>query len=138
MQTFAKIENKKVVQVIVADDKRWCEENLGGTWIETCQYTAGNKHSEGGTPLRANYAGIGFTYEEERDVFYAPQPYPSWVLDENFQWQPPVARPENPEKLVSWSEEAGKWVPLSRLEILKDLEKPKPKKPKKDVIEQEE
>lgn len=83
MAHFAKINEKNIVeQVIVADTKEWCESVLGGEWIQTSYNTKGGVHTQGGIPFRKNYAGIGYTYDRERDAFIPPQPYPLWVLNE--------------------------------------------------------
>ena len=73
-------------------------------WHEglTCKRTSYNNN------IRKQYAGIGFTYNTEADVFVAPQPYPSWTLDSSHDWQPPVARPS--EGLWAWNEETLAWV----------------------------
>jgi hypothetical protein len=66
-------------------------------------------HTNGGTPLRKNFAGIGYTYDSERDAFYAPQPFASWILDEDTcVWQAPVERPT--EGRYAWDEETVAWV----------------------------
>lgn len=90
-------ENNTVIQVTVGsnDDPdegyQWLIDNLGGRWIKTSYNTVGGVHLTGGTPLRMNYAGIGFTYDETRDAFIPPQPDPTWVLDENTcLWSPPA------------------------------------------------
>ena len=72
-------------------------------WHEglTCKRTSYNNN------IRKQYAGIGFTYNAEADVFVLPQPYPSWTLDSNHDWQAPVARPE--EGMWSWNEETQAW-----------------------------
>ena len=91
MAHFAEIdENNIVTRVLVVDDanendgQTFLAEtcNLGGTWIKTSYNTQGGVHSNGGTPLRKNYAGIGYTYDSERDAFISPKPFASWVLDE--------------------------------------------------------
>ena len=61
--------------------------------------------------FRAHYAGIGYTYDADNDVFYAPQPYPSWTLDDAWNWQPPVPYPDDGGQYV-WDEETGGWVQL--------------------------
>ena len=67
----------------------------------TCKRTSYNNN------IRKQYAGIGYTYNAEADVFVAPQPYPSWTLDSNHDWQPPVARPA--EGLWGWNETTQTW-----------------------------
>jgi hypothetical protein len=107
MAHFAKIVDGTVETVIVAETKDWCENNLGGTWIQTSYNTYGGVHTLGGTPLNKNYAGIGFTWDGTG--FAAPQPYPSWQLDEDtYLWQPPTPMPED-DKRYTWDEEALSW-----------------------------
>jgi hypothetical protein len=109
MAHFAKVEDGIVTQVIVANSKVWCEENLGGTWVQTSYNTIAGEHTLGGTPLRKNYAGIGYTYDAELDAFYAPQPFESWTLNpETCTWVPPVPMPTD-EKLYTWDEESLSW-----------------------------
>ena len=116
MAHFAKIENGVVTQVIVVDNKdcadaagvekeyigaAFCERLFGGTWKQT---------SYNGR-IRKHYAGIGYTYREDIDAFVAPQPYASWTLDADANWQPPVAMPtdgtmENP---YVWNEANKSW-----------------------------
>lgn len=81
----------------------------GSTVKQTSYNTYGGVHSLGGTPLRKNYAGIGFTYDEELDAFIPPSPYPSWVLDDTTcLWQAPVAYPAEGEH--TWDEASQAWV----------------------------
>lgn len=110
MAHFAEIdENNIVKQVLVVPDQ---EEHrgqdflandlgLGGTWIQTSY-----NHK-----IRKQYAGIGFKYDADADVFIAPQPFPSWTLDDNHDWQPPVPRPEDGFWL--WNEEELAWEIVS-------------------------
>jgi hypothetical protein len=121
MAHFSEIDENNVVQrVIVVANKdtadangneveaigvAFCQRLLGGNWLQTSYH--GN--------IRKNYAGIGYTYRADIDAFVAPQPYPSWVLDENAQWQAPVPMPEDagtgePPKMYSWDEETQSWV----------------------------
>jgi hypothetical protein len=107
MAHFAKIEDGVVTQVLVVDnteehrgqDFLAIDLGLGGTWIKTSNN------------IRKQYAGIGYTYDPVADVFIAPQPYLSWSLDNNFDWQPPTPRPE--EGFWYWNEEDLKWVEIS-------------------------
>ena len=78
----------------------FCENLLGGRWIRT-SYN-GN--------IRRRHAGIGYTYDEGRDAFITPQPYPSWTLDKVGDWQPPIAKPDDGD--YSWDEKAGEWIEL--------------------------
>ncbi len=89
-----------VLRVIVAQSAEWCEQNLGGIWEETFK-----DRSE-----RFNYAGIGFTYDEERDAFIPPKPFESWVLDETTcLWVAPIDYPADGGG-YTWDEETGDWV----------------------------
>jgi hypothetical protein len=108
MAHFAEIVDGVVERVIVADSKEWCQANLGGTWVQTSYNTHGGVHSQGGTPLHKNYAGIGYTFDGTG--FAAPQPYASWTLDEEtYLWQAPVAMPED-GKIYTWNEDDLAWV----------------------------
>jgi hypothetical protein len=106
MAHFARIENNLVTEVLVVHndlehtgaDFLANDLGLGGTWVQT-SYS---------NNFRKQYAGIGFTYDSVADVFIAPQPYQSWSLDENFDWQPPTPMPE--DGLWYWSEEEGEWL----------------------------
>lgn len=94
MGHYAKVVNNLVTQVIVADRQFWAtfKDTSPGTWLETSYNTQGNVHLLGGTPLRGNYAGIGYTYDPVEDVFIPPKPYANYVLDTNtWTWVPPVA-----------------------------------------------
>jgi hypothetical protein len=112
MGHFAKVVDGKVTQVIVAEPEFFNTfvDSSPGSWIQTSYNTIGGKHTLGGTPLRGNYAGIGYTYDATNDVFYAPQPYASWVLDQtDWSWKAPVAMPED-EKRYNWNEATTSWV----------------------------
>lgn len=111
MAHFAQVQNNIVTQVIVADSKEWCESRLGGEWIQTSYNTRGGIHLNGGEPLRMNYAGIGFTYDRDKDAFIPLSPYPSWVLNEDTcLWEAPVPKLEEKEGFVSgWVEETKSW-----------------------------
>ena len=76
----------------------------------TSYNTQGGVHTGGGTPFRKNYAGIGYTYDAQRDAFIPPKPYPSWLLNEQTcLWEPPVAMPQD-GKLYQWDEATTSWV----------------------------
>lgn len=113
MSHFAKIENGIVTQVIVAEHD--FINTLTGEWRQTSYRTHGGQHPEG-RPLRKNYAGIGYTYDPERDAFIPPKPFDSWLLDEaTCWWQPPVPMPED-GKRYQWNEEIKGWVETIILE----------------------
>ena len=113
MAHFAKVENWIVVEVIVAEQDV-VDSGLFGPadqWVQTSYNTYGGKHPED-RPLRKNYAGIGYTYDAERDAFYAPQPYPSWTLDEeSCLWSAPIPAPT--DGVYSWDEEQLQWVEIT-------------------------
>ena len=111
MSHFAKVLDGKVTQVIVAEPEffQTFVDSSPGEWIQTSYNTHGNQHPEG-TPLRGNYAGIGHTYDRTNDVFYAPQPYASWILDQTtWTWKAPVAMPTD-GKPYKWDEATTNWV----------------------------
>ena len=107
MAHFAEIDaDNKVLRVIVADTKEWCQANLGGTWVQTSYNTHGGQHPEG-RPLHKNYAGIGYHWDGVG--FFAPQPFPSWTKNEDtYLWESPVPMPTD-EKLYNWNEVDQKW-----------------------------
>ena len=97
MSHFAKVVDGKVTQVIVAEPEFFDTfvDSSPGTWIQTSYNTHGNQHPEG-RPLRGNYAGIGYTYDATNDVFYAPKPSDTAVLNETtWLWEDTVT--ENPQ-----------------------------------------
>ena len=107
MAHYAMVEDGVVTLVIVADNKEWCEANLGGTWVQTSYNTKGNQHPEG-RPLNKNYAGIGYTWDGTG--FAAPQPYASWTKDsDTYLWEAPVAMPTD-DKMYRWDEETISWI----------------------------
>ena len=110
MSHFAKVEEGIVTQVIVAE-QNVIDSGLFGDpsiWIQTSYNTFGGYHPEG-KPLRKNYAGIGYTYDAERDAFIPPKPYNSWILnEETCMWDSPVSYP-NDDKIYQWNEELLVW-----------------------------
>ncbi len=108
MAHYAKIEDGLVTQVIVAEQD--FVDTQEGTWVQTSYNTQGGVHLNGGTPLRKNFAGIGYTYDSARDAFYDEQPYASWVLNEtSCLWEPPVSRPDDGNK-YRWDEDTVNWI----------------------------
>ena len=109
MSHFAKVENGIVTQVIVAEQDVIDSGIFGTGWVQTSYNTYGGQHPEG-RPLRKNYAGVGYTYDSQRDAFIAPQPFPSWVLnEETCVWDAPTPLP-NDEKAYFWDETTLAWV----------------------------
>jgi len=113
MAHFAELNNENIVlRVLVVPDGQEhrgheflsLDLGLGGNWIQ-CSYN---------NRIRKQYPGIGYIYDEVNDVFIQPQPYPSWTMDENFDWNPPISKPENYETethayFYDWNEEEQKW-----------------------------
>jgi hypothetical protein len=107
MGHYAKVENGIVTQVVVSDSLDWCEENLGGEWVQTSYNTIGGVHSGGKFPIHKNYAGIGYTFDGIG--FAAPQPFNSWSLNSNsYLWEAPTPKPTD-GKFYSWNEEELAW-----------------------------
>jgi hypothetical protein len=116
MGHFAKVHNGIVEKVIVAEAEFFetFVDTSPGEWIQTSYNTHGGVHTLGGTPLRKNYAGIGHTYDKQRDAFIAPKPYDSWTLNEDTcQWQAPTPMPTD-GKFYVWNEETLSWVNLEQ------------------------
>jgi len=115
MAHYAKVNNGVVLQVIVAelDFFETFVDSSPGQWIQTSYNTHGGQHRNGGTPLRKNYAGIGYTYDSQRDAFIPPKPYTSWVLnDETCLWDAPTPYPTDGEDYY-WDEETLSWVVIT-------------------------
>jgi hypothetical protein len=129
MASFAKIDsNGKVIQVVsvanqvLYDSNGVEQEEIGiqflknlfnepdAIWKQTSYNTMNGIHNLGGTPFRKNYAGIGYTYDSQRDAFIPEKPYNSWVLNENTcNWDAPVAYPTD-GNMYNWNEENQNWV----------------------------
>jgi hypothetical protein len=124
MAHYAEIDSlQRVIRVLVVDDQdnqdnygnevdsigmKYLNDAFGGTWLRTSYNTAGGLHKLGGVPFRKNYAGPGFTYDQDRDAFIPPRSFPSWTLDEaTCQWEAPVPKPE--DGLHNWNEETQAW-----------------------------
>lgn len=118
MGHFAKVVDGKVVQVIVAEPEFFDTfvDSSPGTWLQTSYNTRGgvhylpNSNEPSGQPaLRGNYAGIGFVYDQANDVFYAPQPFPSWTLNNTtWTWEAPTPYPTD-GKVYTWDEATTSW-----------------------------
>lgn len=113
-------ENNIVTEVIVGknegedgvDWEQWYGDFRGQVCKRTSYNTVANTHTNGGTPFRGNYAGIGYTYNADIDAFVPPQPFLSWTLDSNVTWQPPISMPTD-GKMYSWDEETQAWVEVN-------------------------
>ena len=117
MAHFAKVENGKVTQVIVADQEFIDSGAVGSPsqWVQTSYNTRGGVHygqdgqPDGGVALRANYAGIGYSYDYINDVFIPPKPYSSWVLNNTtWTWDAPTPMPQDGKQYL-WDEATRSW-----------------------------
>ena len=117
MSHFAKIENGTVTQVIVVEQDVLDTGLFGdpSLWVQTSYNTLGGVHVLGGTPLRKNYAGAGYTYDSGRDAFIPPSPFNSWLLNEDTcLWEAPTPMPTD-DKQYQWDEETLSWVEIPTL-----------------------
>ena len=111
MAHFAKVENTLVTQVLVAEEDFFDTfvDTTPGTWVQTSYNTYGGVHSDGGTPLRKNFAGVGHSYDKSKDAFIPPKTFPSWTLVEaTCHWEAPTAYPDDGE-LYEWNESTTSW-----------------------------
>ena len=112
MAHYAKVVDGIVTKVIVAEAEFFDTfvDDSAGEWIQTSYNTHGGEHTLGGTPLRKNFAGIGFTYDRNKDAFIPPQPYMSWTLNETTcLWEAPVAYPNDGKQYI-WNENITNWT----------------------------
>jgi hypothetical protein len=123
MSHFAYVPNifdgKGIVEQVIRIDQDTLNTGAWGNpsdWIQTSYNTYGNQHLLGGTPLRGNYAGVGHTYDVVNDVFYAPSPFPSWVLNSSWTWEAPVSMPTDGKK-YGWDESVVAWVEVDESEL---------------------
>ena len=116
MSHFAKVVDGKVTQVIVAEPEffQTFVDSSPGEWIQTSYNTHGGQHSNGGTPLRKNYAGIGYSYDRTKDAFIPPKPFASWLLNDNTcLWEAPTPMPTD-DKVYEWDETTTSWKEVTR------------------------
>ena len=113
MAHFAQINETNIVAQVIVADQEVINTGLFGdpaSWIQTSYNTYGGMHKLGGTPLRKNFAGIGYTYDRERDAFIPPKPYNSWVIDEDTcLWNPPIPYPADGKRSPTDEGKAYKW-----------------------------
>jgi hypothetical protein len=115
MAHYAKVVDSIVTKVIVAeaDFFNTFVDDSAGQWIQTSYNTHGGEHTLGGTPLRKNFAGVGFTYDATRDAFIPPQPFASWTLNETTcLWEAPVAYPNDGKRYI-WNENITNWTEVT-------------------------
>ena len=111
MAHYAKVNNGIVERVIVAEAEFFetFVDNSPGQWIQTSYNTRGGVHTLGGTPLRKNYAGVGYSYNAQLDAFIPEKEYASWVLnEETCLWEAPVAKPDDGNE-YKWNESTTSW-----------------------------
>jgi hypothetical protein len=118
MAHFAEVdENNVVLRVLVGDNDdpngdegyQWMVDTFGGTWLKTSYNTLCNEHILGGTPFRGNYAGIGFSYLPDKDIFIEPSPFTGWIIDDNTaSWIAPFPKPDSGAWV--WDNTAVNWV----------------------------
>jgi hypothetical protein len=113
MSHFAQIDDNNLVTQVIVVEQDVIDTGLFGPkerWIQTSYNTYGGVHSQGGTPLRKNYAGIGYSYDSQRDAFVPPKPYQSWTLNEtSCHWQAPTPMPVEEGKIFIWNESILAW-----------------------------
>ena len=116
MSHFAQIDGNNIVTQVIVIEQDVVDTGLFGdpnSWIQTSYNTSGGIHLLGGTPLRKNYAGIGYTYDSTRDAFIPPKPYNSWTLNETTcLWEAPIPMPDD-GKMYSWDEETTSWTEIT-------------------------
>ena len=113
MSHFAQIDGNNIVTQVIVIEQDVVDTGLFGdpaSWIQTSYNTSGGVHTQGGTPLRKNYAGIGYTYDSGRDAFIPPKPFNSWVLNEtSCLYEAPTPMPTD-DKMYSWDEDTTSWI----------------------------
>ncbi len=114
MSHFAQIDENNIVTQVIVIEQDVVDTGLFGdpaSWIQTSYNTHGGVHTLGGTPLRKNYAGIGYTYDSTRDAFIPSKPYASWILNEDTcLWEAPTPMPVEEGKIFVWNEDTTSWV----------------------------
>lgn len=123
MAHFAKVIDGYVTEVVVADEEFISSGQLGDptNWIQTSYNTKGGVHLLGGEPLRKNYAGINYQYNEALDAFIPPKPYSSWILNESTcLWDAPIEMPKDGNH-YEWNESSLSWMVID-IEKIKSLE----------------
>ena len=119
MSHFAEIDKDGIVQRVIVADQNFIDSGAVGdsnNWIQTSYNTRGGVHyspnssePDGGVALRKNYAGMGYTYDQTRDAFIPPQPFPSWELNEDTcQWDSPTPYPDDGKEYI-WNEDTTSW-----------------------------
>ena len=117
MSHFAQIDGNNIVTQVLVIKQEVIDTGLFGepsSFVQTSYNTYGGVHKLGGTPLRKNYAGIGYTYDSGRDAFIPPKPFNSWTLNESTcLWDSPVAMPTDGKQYL-WDENTINWVEIAQ------------------------
>lgn len=117
MSHFAQIDENNIVTQVLVIEQDVVDTGLFGdpkSFVQTSYNTQGGVHKLGGTPLRKNYAGIGYTYDKTRDAFIPPKPFNSWVLvEDTCLWEAPTPMPSD-DKMYTWDEDTTSWVEITR------------------------
>jgi hypothetical protein len=117
MAHFAKINSQGIVEQVIVVEQDVIDSGLFGnplSWVQTSYNTQGGIHKFDGTPLRKNFAGIGFTYDATRDAFIAPKPFESWLLNEQTcLWESPIPYPTD-GKVYKWDEPTVSWIDVTQ------------------------
>jgi hypothetical protein len=113
MSHFARITAQGIVEQVIVAEQDFIDTLSDKTsWVQTSYNTRGGVHLLGGTPLRKNYAGVGYTYDSVRDAFIPPKPYASWVLnEETCLWDAPTTYPTD-GKTYNWDENTQQWAEI--------------------------
>lgn len=111
MSHFARVTAQGLVEQVIVAEQDFIDTLTDKTsWVQTSYNTHGGVHALGGTPLRKNFAAIGFTYDPVRDAFIPPKPFASWTLNEDtYLWDCPVAYPKD-GKRYTWDEATTNWI----------------------------
>ena len=123
MSHFAEINSGGIVQRVIVAEQDFIDSGVVGdpnNWVQTSYNTRGGIHyapnshePDGGVALRKNYAGKGYTYDQTRDAFIPPKPFPSWILNEDTcHWNAPVPYPDF-DKHYRWDEDTTSWVEIN-------------------------
>jgi hypothetical protein len=115
MAHFAKVNAKGIVEQVIVAEQDFINSLIdASSWVQTSYNTYGGVHSLNGTPLRKNFAGVGFIYDAKLDAFIAPKPFDSWLLNENTcLWEAPIPYPDT-SNIYQWDENTNSWIEISK------------------------